>query len=513
MQEETRSAAKVATSREGRVKKALVVVVAVVAGMVPAGAGASGTSPSCDEPLSSVVVDQVAVAGCDSNALGGDTVFSYYLPGTCTVERRCPVLYLLHGFGGDHTSMLGTAASPSSFVRGLRRDPVSGADLPDIDFILIAPDGRTVDAGAGAPPKGQESFWVDWNPRRWANPPRFEAFVTDELVSLADRSFPSIATREGRAIDGISLGGFGSFKLALQHPDLYANAGSISGALNILVAPGPQPVRPPAPAGLGEDLPNVHGPSVARTPPGFPFGDPFGAFGDPVSDEAYFRGNNPLDLALNADGLNLRYFHNDTITRAPAEDIANPASFFGAQALEAVVMPMNLEMVSALSYHGTPFEHEIHPGLHSGRYWDPYIRHQLEWHAARVSHDGAPLPSSAPKSFDHRSIREDFEVWDWSVQVEDREAQEFTTLWGAGPDGVVLQGSGTITLQTPPMGITCVSIQGGFGGYGQVTLGDGSAKIVIDMGSSANVADEHAGTSVLPSVAIRFNEPPCGPSA
>src|SRR2546423_684954 len=83
---------------------------------------------------------------------------------------------------------------------------------------------------AGAPKAGQDSYWIDWNPRYWKRPPKFEQFVTSELRSLVDRSFPTVAAREWRAILGVSLGGFGSFKLAFQHPDLYASAGSISGA-------------------------------------------------------------------------------------------------------------------------------------------------------------------------------------------------------------------------------------------------------------------------------------------
>ena len=49
---------------------------------------------------------------------GGTTAFSYFFPPDCIPppqqDRRCPVLYLLHGFGGDHTSELGTGDHPSA---------------------------------------------------------------------------------------------------------------------------------------------------------------------------------------------------------------------------------------------------------------------------------------------------------------------------------------------------------------------------------------------------------------
>src|SRR5205823_685858 len=60
-----------------------------------------------------------------SPALGGTTAFSYFVPPACAPAsgRRCPVLYLLHGFGGDYTSMLGTAAHPSAWVASVGSGP------------------------------------------------------------------------------------------------------------------------------------------------------------------------------------------------------------------------------------------------------------------------------------------------------------------------------------------------------------------------------------------------------
>jgi S-formylglutathione hydrolase FrmB len=476
--------------REDQMKK-LFLLVALMVTTVPAGAD---VAPSCAVPLDAVAVNEVAVATCTSSALGGPAMFSYYVPPACAADHRCPVLYLLHGFGGDYRSMLGTAAQPSMFVKAL-----SAGDR--LDMILIAPDGRTVEAGPGAPAAGQESFWVDWNPRRgtWTTPPRFEEHVTSELVALVDASLPTIATRAGRAIDGVSLGGFGSFKLAMQHPDLYSSAGSISGALNLLVAPGPQPVEPVVISGASDlTLPVVHGAEVIRTPPGFPFGDPFGAFGDTVSDEAYYRGNNPLDLAMNAGSVPLRFFHNDTISRDPQRDTANFGSFATAQALESVVMPMNLEMVEALTQHGVRFEHELHPGLHSGPYWDPYIRGELEWHARHFA-----VEAPVPQEFDFRSVRDSFDVWGWHVAVSGRETEGFTTLWNAGRGGFVLQGAGTVEVRVPDAigSITGVEVSGA----GSYTMQSGSPTVLqFQMGPERSVTDQHAGTGATPTVRVRF---------
>ena len=53
-----------------------------------------------------------------------------------------------------------------------------------------------------------------------------------DLMPQIDRTFQTRAVREARAIGGLSMGGYGAIKLALQHPDLFASAHSHSGALD-----------------------------------------------------------------------------------------------------------------------------------------------------------------------------------------------------------------------------------------------------------------------------------------
>jgi hypothetical protein len=58
---------------------------------------------------------------------------------------------------------------------------------------------------------------------------RFEDYFLQELVPCVDTRYRTIAGREGRAVDGFSLGGFQSIKIAAQHPDLFVSAGSFDG--------------------------------------------------------------------------------------------------------------------------------------------------------------------------------------------------------------------------------------------------------------------------------------------
>ena len=51
-----------------------------------------------------------------------------------------------------------------------------------------------------------------------------ETLIIKELLPLVDKSYRTIATRDGRAICGFSMGGGGSIRLALSHPDLFSAA-------------------------------------------------------------------------------------------------------------------------------------------------------------------------------------------------------------------------------------------------------------------------------------------------
>ncbi|HYO49081.1 MAG TPA: alpha/beta hydrolase-fold protein [Chloroflexia bacterium] len=58
---------------------------------------------------------------------------------------------------------------------------------------------------------------------------RFEDYFLQELVPYVDANFRTIAERGGRAVDGFSLGGFQSIKIAAQHPELFCSAGAFDG--------------------------------------------------------------------------------------------------------------------------------------------------------------------------------------------------------------------------------------------------------------------------------------------
>ncbi|HVF41924.1 MAG TPA: alpha/beta hydrolase family protein [Pyrinomonadaceae bacterium] len=118
-------------------------------------------------------------------------------------ERRYPVLYLLHGLGG----------SAADWVSGRAHLADYAAQYP---FIVVVPEGKDGWYTDGAAPGA-----------------KFESYFFEELIPDVDRRFRTIASREGRAVAGLSMGGYGSMKFALKRPELFAFAASMSGALAV----------------------------------------------------------------------------------------------------------------------------------------------------------------------------------------------------------------------------------------------------------------------------------------
>ena len=166
-----------------------------------------------------------------------------------------PVLFLLHGGGtdSDHTNWTD---------RGGAEAVTDGLPL-----VVVMPDG------------GKGGWYSDWlrpdsaEGRQW-----WETYHVGELLPFVREHLPVRTDREGTAIAGLSMGGFGAVKYAARHPELFSFAASFSGAVDI---------RHP---GVGRVV------TVSPLIMGGRRGD---IFGDHVADEATWRANNPVDLAAN----------------------------------------------------------------------------------------------------------------------------------------------------------------------------------------------------------------------
>lgn len=118
--------------------------------------------------------------------------------------QACPVIYLLHGYGGNAKSWL-----------QLKPELTEIADEKEI--IFACPDGK--------------NSWYWDSPK---NPDYcYETFVSSELVNYTDSHYATVRDRKGRAITGLSMGGHGALWNAFRHKDVFGAAGSTSGGVDI----------------------------------------------------------------------------------------------------------------------------------------------------------------------------------------------------------------------------------------------------------------------------------------
>jgi S-formylglutathione hydrolase FrmB len=121
---------------------------------------------------------------------------------------RYPVLYLLHGGAGGNSAQWTTGGGAAEQITDSK--PV----------ITVMPDGGKV---------GWFTNWVDQSQgaQRWAD------FYLGQLIPWVDSNLRTVAAKSGRAIAGLSMGGYGAVRLAQDRPDLFASVASFSGAVDL----------------------------------------------------------------------------------------------------------------------------------------------------------------------------------------------------------------------------------------------------------------------------------------
>ncbi|MDD9889629.1 MAG: alpha/beta hydrolase-fold protein [Gammaproteobacteria bacterium] len=121
-------------------------------------------------------------------------------------ENRYPVLYLLHGYMQNYT-VWGRNLAAGFYARNLD------------DLILVLPDGGN-------------SWFVNYARSEDGQTNNWEDHIIEDVINYVDQNFRTEARREGRAISGLSMGGFGAFAMGLRHPEMFISIGSTSGALS-----------------------------------------------------------------------------------------------------------------------------------------------------------------------------------------------------------------------------------------------------------------------------------------
>ncbi len=121
---------------------------------------------------------------------------------------RYPVIYLLHGGAGGNSAQWTTGGGDAEGIS--RGKPV----------IIVMADGGKV---------GWFTNWIDQSKgaQSWAD------YYLNQVIPWVDGNLRTVAAKDGRAIAGLSMGGYGAVRLAQDRPDLFASVASFSGAVDL----------------------------------------------------------------------------------------------------------------------------------------------------------------------------------------------------------------------------------------------------------------------------------------
>ncbi|MEB3329973.1 MAG: alpha/beta hydrolase-fold protein [Candidatus Sericytochromatia bacterium] len=151
-----------------------------------------------------------------SAAARAEVSYHLYLPPAYQTQRtrRFPVLYWLHGTDGGLSGVPKLAARFDAAIRAGQMPPT----------IVVFPNGRVA------------GMWVD--SKDGATP--VETMLVRELLPLIDRTCRTIASRDGRILEGFSMGGYGAGRVGLSHPDKFGRVSMLAGGPLDLAFEGPR---------------------------------------------------------------------------------------------------------------------------------------------------------------------------------------------------------------------------------------------------------------------------------
>ena len=219
-------------------------------------------------------------------------------------RKPIPTLWLLHGLSDDHTIWQ-------------RRTSIERYVAP-LNLAVVMPNGF-------------RGFYTDM-----AHGYAYWTHLSEELPRLARAFFPLSEAREENFVAGLSMGGYGAFKLALKRPDMFAAAASLSGALDI--------------AGSAEN-----------------------AKSDVFRERELTDIFGPLRAIAGSD--------NDLFALAGklVKSKGSKPALYQCCGTEDGLYPHNLRFREHARSLGLDLTYEEGPGAHDWGFWDLWIQHVLDW--------------------------------------------------------------------------------------------------------------------------------------
>ncbi len=266
---------------------------------------------ACAQGAKTATATKTETVQFESKLVGKKLPYVAILPSGYESETKTsyPVLYLLHGLSGHYDNWT-TRSKITEHAAKYR-------------FIIITPEGNN-----------------GWYTDSATEPTeKYESYIIQELLPDVEKRYRTIASKEGRAIAGLSMGGYGSLKFGLKYPDKFVFAGSLSGAL-------------PATRWTEAELDMT----------------PIGKFVKPS-----------LMIAFGKDDSKVRT-ENDVfklVKNTTQEQIAKLPFIYVDCGTEDGLIIFNTEMASLLTQKKIPHEYRQLPGTHNWAYWDKQVQEIL----------------------------------------------------------------------------------------------------------------------------------------
>ncbi len=187
-------------------KKSIALIIVLIAFSFPANSQniEKHAPDGFDTPRTGIAHGKIDTIRYDSKTVGANRKALIYTPPSYSRSRKYPVLYLLHGIGGDEKEWL-NGGQPQVILDNLY------ADKKIEPMIVVMPNGRAMKDDR----VGKNMMAAD-KVQAFAT---FEKDLLNDLIPFIEKKYPVIKDREHRAIAGLSMGGGQSLNFGLGNLD------------------------------------------------------------------------------------------------------------------------------------------------------------------------------------------------------------------------------------------------------------------------------------------------------
>lgn len=299
----------------------------------------SAQTPSASPPMPPPLPAGLQTVEFFSPAVDRTMKYDIVLPPDYGAENeRYPVLYLLHGYMQNYT-VWGRNLAAAFYA----------AELGDL--IIVMPDGGN-------------SWFVNYAESDDGRSNNWEDHIIEDVIPHVDANFLTLAQREGRAIAGLSMGGYGAFMLGLRHPEMFVSMASTSGALSYArdrsaaIEQGQirVPVRSRSPQQQAEIAKADEFISAIIAIPGFSTQDERTPLGTDFLTVEQAQAYDPFQIIYTVPKSRLPHIYIDSGTEDSLVDVAR-------------------EFMQLLLVNDVPFEYMQSHGRHNSEYWRRSVGH------------------------------------------------------------------------------------------------------------------------------------------